>query len=160
MPGPQRIRVKIADVVVGASPDVLATYGLGSCVAVMVYDPEAKVGGMNHFLLPKTQLGKQDNNAAKFSDTGIPLLIERVEKGGGRRARLVAKIVGGANMFPSLTKNSIGSQNVEAATAMLKKNNIAIVASDTGGNWGRSVDFDLDTGTVTVRSYRKGEKEI
>ena len=160
MPDPQRVKVKIADLAVSSSPRILSTYGLGSCVAVMLYDPVAKVGGMNHFLLPTMKTGKQDDNPAKFSDTGIPLLIQKVERHGAKKERLIAKVVGGANMFPSLTKNSIGKKNVDAATETLQKNGIEIVASDTGGNWGRSIDFDLDTGTVTVRSYKKGEREI
>jgi chemotaxis protein CheD len=160
MPDSRKVKVKIADLAVSASPNILATYGLGSCVAVMLYDPVAKIGGMNHFLLPATQIGKQDDNPAKFSDSGIPLLIQRIEEHGAKKERLVAKVVGGANMFPSLTKNSIGKKNVDAATEILEKNGIKIVASDTGGNWGRSVDFDLETGLVIVRSYKKGEREI
>lgn len=160
MPNPRRLKVKIGDLAVSASPHILVTYGLGSCVAVMVYDPVAKVGGMNHFLLPNTQIGRQDDNPAKFSDSGIPLLIRRVQEQGAKKERLIAKVVGGANMFPSLTKNSIGRKNIDAANEILRKNGIEIVASDTGGNWGRSVDFDLDTGLVIVRSYKKGEREI
>jgi chemotaxis protein CheD len=160
MPDPRKVKVKIADLAVSTSPHILVTYGLGSCVAVMLYDPVAKVGGMNHFLLPTTKVGKQDDNPAKFSDTGIPLLIRRIEEQGAKKERLLAKVVGGANMFPSLMKNSIGKKNVDAATKILRTNGIEIVASDTGGNWGRSIDFDLNTGMVTVRSYKKGEREI
>jgi chemotaxis protein CheD len=155
-----RIKVKIADVVIGESPVILTTYGLGSCVAVMVYDPVAKVGGMNHFLLPHASPAKKNDNQAKFSDTGISMLIEKVEELGARKERLVAKIAGGANMFPSLTKNAIGQKNIDAALKVLKEQGIRVLSSDIGGNWGRSVDFDLSNGMVTVRSYRAGVKEI
>ncbi len=160
MPDSRKVKIKIADMAVSTSPHILVTYGLGSCVAVMLYDPVAKIGGMNHFLLPTRKLARADNNPAKFSDTGIPLLIKRVEECGGKKERLIAKLVGGANMFPSLTKNSIGIKNVDAAMKMLKQHGIDIVSHDTGGSWGRSVDFYLDTGRVTVRSYRKGERTI
>jgi chemotaxis protein CheD len=160
MPDPRKVKVKIADLAVGSSPSILVTYGLGSCVAVMLYDPVSKIGGMNHFLLPTTQVGGRDDNPAKFSDMGIPLLIQRIKERGAKKERLVAKVVGGANMFPSLTKNSIGKKNVDAAHEVLEANGIAVIASDTGGNWGRSIEFDLDTGVVTVRSYKEGDREI
>lgn len=156
----QTIKVKIADIVVGSSPYILSTYGLGSCVAAMLYDPLTKIGGMSHFLLPTRAIAKRDENLAKFSDTGIEILIERIKDLGAKKERLIAKLVGGANMFPTLTKNSIGQKNVNAAIEVLKKHSISVLSKDTGGSWGRSVDFHLSNGKVVVKSYKKGIKEI
>ena len=156
----QKIRVRIAEIAVGISPDVLSTYGLGSCVAVMLYDPVARVGGMDHFLLPKKPSNKEGDNPAKFCDTGIALLIEKLLQMGAEKKRLEAKLVGGSNMFPTLTNESIGDKNVKAAVGFLKEYAIKIVGTDTGGNWGRSVDFYLSNGKVVVSSYKMGAKEI
>lgn len=156
----KKIKVKIADIVVGSSPSILTTYGLGSCVAVMIYDPVVKVGGMNHFLLPTESNASRGKNPAKFSDTGIEILLKKIRDLGGKRERLIAKLVGGANMFPSLTKNSIGQKNIDAALRILKDHAITVDSMDTGGNWGRSVEFHLSNGNVIVKSYKKGEKRI
>lgn len=126
----------------------------------MLYDPIAEIGGMNHFLLPRKPTGKTAQNLAKFSDTGIGLLIEKVKELGAQEKRLVAKLVGGANMFPTLTKDSVGQKNIEAAINVLRQHSINVVAKDTGGNWGRSVDFYLSNGKVVVKSYKAGVKEI
>ena len=156
----QKIKVRIADIATGSSPDILTTYGLGSCVAVMLYDPIAKIGGMNHFLLPSKLTGRGNENLAKFSDTGIEILIKRIEDLGAKKERLIAKLVGGANMFPTLAKNSIGQKNIDAAIEVLEGYSINVAARDTGGNWGRSVDFYLSNGKVVVRSFKIGVKEI
>jgi chemotaxis protein CheD len=157
----KKIKVKIADIAVGTSPQILTTFGLGSCVAVMLYDPVAKVGGMNHFLLPtESSSSRGKKNPAKFSDSGIEILLRKINDLGGKKERLVAKLVGGANMFPSLTKNSIGQKNVDAALKILNKHSITVSSMDTGGNWGRSVEFHLSDGNVIVKSYKRGEKRI
>ncbi len=156
----QKIKVRIADIAVGSGRDILTTYGLGSCVAVMIYDPEMKIGGMNHFLLPTKPKMKEDKNLAKFSDTGIEELIKELKTTGAVMERLVAKLVGGSNMFPTLSKNSIGEKNISAAETILKKHSIKIVSKDVGGTWGRSVDFYVANGKVIVRSFTKGIKEI
>ena len=156
----QKIKVKIADIAVGSSPDILTTFGLGSCIAVMLYDPVVKVGGMNHFLLPKNSCAKKDKNLAKFSNTGIEILIRKVKDLGAKKERLIAKLAGGANMFPTLTKNPIGQKNIDAAIEILEKYSIDIVSKDVGGNWGRSVDFHLYDGKVEIRSYKIGVKKI
>lgn len=160
MSNSEKIRVGIADSAVAVSPSIISTYGLGSCVAVMLYDPVAKVGGMNHFLLTAKRKITVENKLEKYSKTGIKDLIRRVIELGGKKDRLVAKIVGGANMFPTLAKNSIGKKNTDSAIEILESHSIDIVGKDTGGTWGRSVDFYLSTGKIVVRSNRKGNKEI
>mgnify|MGYP001029270472 CR=1 FL=1 len=156
----RKIKVTIGDLAVGSSPYVISTYGLGSCVAVMLYDPVTKIGGMNHFLLPTNTPNRVEKNLAKFSDTGIKMLIEKLMMLGAKEERIIAKLVGGANMFPMLNKSSIGQKNIEAALKILGKYSINIVSQDTGGNWGRSVDFDLSNGNVIVKSYKTGVKKI
>jgi len=152
------IRVKVADYAV-ASDGVIATIGLGSCVAIVLYDPVAHVGGLAHILLPDVSMSRDRSNPAKFPSTILPILIEEMGRLGASRKRLRAKIVGGASMFGNLIPSgamNIGERNVLAVREVLGSAKIPIVAADTGSDHGRSVFLSLDDGRVEVRSLRKG----
>jgi chemotaxis protein CheD len=157
--GPTEIRVKVADYAVANSGTLLVTVGLGSCVAIALHDPDARVGGLAHVLLPSTGMSQDRGNRAKFPSTAVPLLCERMQALGARTGRIRAKIVGGASMFTSLlsaTGLQIGERNVVATRAALEHAGIPIVAQDVGGDYGRSVYFDLRDGRLTVKSLRAG----
>ena len=157
----KKLFVKIGEMKFGRSPDVLATMGLGSCVGVAIYDERKKVGALLHFLLPENVRG--DSNLFKFGDTGIRETIRVLEGIGANRGILKAKIVGGALMFAQLLKNpenAIGKRNIEMAKKVLKEEGIKLVSDDTGGDYGRSMEFYLDSGEVKVSSYKMGEKVI
>jgi chemotaxis protein CheD len=156
------IRVKVADFAVGHGETVIATIGLGSCVAIMLYDAAAQVGGLAHILLPSEGLSRDTSNRAKFPTTAVPLLMEEMQRVGAW-GKPTAKIVGGASMFASLLPTSgvnMGERNVEATRRVLKSADIPILAHDTGGDYGRSVYFDLSDGRVTVRSLKMGERVL
>ena len=159
------LSVSIGDYKVSGNRSKITTFGLGSCVAVIVYDPSAKVGGLAHFVLPDTNFspGKYSKRVAKFGRLAVPAMVEEMEKRGAVKGRMWAKIVGGANMFRELVRDeskTIGARNIEIARAVLSELGIPIIAEDVGGHHGRSVDFYLDTGKVIVKSFQKGEKEI
>ena len=97
----QEIRVKVADYAVASGSTVISTIGLGSCVAIMLYDGSSRIGGLAHILLPSEGLSLDSENRAKFPSTAIPLLVEELRKRGAW-GRPIAKIVGGASMFSSL----------------------------------------------------------
>lgn len=154
--------VSIGELVVSKSPDdVLVAYGLGSCVAVCLYDPVSNVAGMLHALLPDSAGKSSDNNApAKFVDQGVPLLLDQVKEIGAIRSRLVVMLCGGAQMLtaPGFTNTlNIGERNVKAAQELLQASGFRIKAQDTGGNSGRTVKLYVATGQITVRSL--GQKE-
>ncbi len=157
--------VSIGEIVVSASPgDVLVAYGLGSCVAISMYDPQRRVGGMLHALLPSAS-GKNGalENPAKFVDLGVPLLIEQVLKLGADRDRLVVRFCGGAQMLTTPGfKNTlnIGHRNVQAAQTALKNAGFRIMAQDTGGNSGRTAKLYVASGEMTVRTMGKKEKPL
>lgn len=156
------VKVGMADLQVAQSPDRLRTTGLGSCVGVALYDPIAKIGGMAHVMLPNQALSRGDTNRAKYADTAIPLLIDRMEKMGAEPRRMVAKLAGGAQMFKfqSAHNLSIGRRNVEACHQQLRQANIPVVAEDTGGNFGRTIELDTVTGILYVRSVNAGSKKL
>lgn len=157
------LQVGIAELKVGKAPQKITTIGLGSCVGVTLYDPSSKIGGMVHIMLPNSKEIKNNDNAAKFADTGVPKLVQEVLKKGANKNHLVAKIAGGAQMFNLATGNNalrIGDRNIIAVKDVLRNLNIPIKANDTGQNYGRTIILDLETGGVLVRTIGKGEKQI
>ena len=133
----------------------LLTLGLGSCVAIMLYDQETKIGGMAHVLLPSRSLARDATNPAKFPETAVPLLIQRLTQLGADPRRLVAKLAGGASMFAALmTPGTIqmGERNIVASRNALRDAAIPIVAEAVGGGQGRSVRFHLADGSIEIRT--------
>ena len=157
------IRVGMADYKVGRAPSTIISYGLGSCIGISLYDPQAKAGGLLHIMLPDSTQARPTDNPAKFADTGLPLMLRDVLELGASRSRLVAKIAGGAQMFAFANATDImrvGARNAEAAKKILKELNIRLLSEDTGGNYGRTVQIDLNDGAYKVKTIDKGEKEI
>ena len=159
MTAPTEIRVKVADFAVAEGTGLLVTVGLGSCVAIALHDPHARVAGLAHVLLPSTGMSQDRDNRAKFPSTAVPLLCDRMLALGARTGRLRAKIVGGASMFTSLlsaTGLQIGERNVVATRAALERAGIPIVAQEVGGDYGRSVYFHVHDGRLIVKSLKAG----
>jgi chemotaxis protein CheD len=157
------VRVGMADLNIAHSPDALTTLGLGSCVGVCLYDSYSKVAGMAHIMLPSSQLANRETNLAKFADTAIEFLIEKMVRSGARKTNLVAKLAGGAQMFKHTTENDIikiGYKNVIACKEILQQLNIRIIAEDTGGHYGRTIEFFAVDGRLSIKSIGIGVKEI
>ncbi len=167
------VAVPIGEIIVSdKAGDVLVAYGLGSCVAVCVYDPIAHVGGMLHALLPQATnpitsakgKGKSPARKAKFVDQGVPMLIETVSAFGGRRSRLIVRLCGGAQVLSAPgfegDRLKIGERNVLAAENALKEIGLKIDAQDTGGAIGRTVKMHIANGQVLVRSLGRGESVL
>ena len=153
----------MADYKVGRAPDTLISYGLGSCIGISLYDPQTKIGGLLHIMLPDSNQSRANENRAKFADTGIPDMLEELIRMGAAKSRLVAKLAGGSQMFAFANASDImrvGLRNASASKEILKKLSIPIVGEDTGGNYGRTVQIDLSTGVYKVKTIDKGDKEI
>lgn len=157
------INVGIAGYEVARSPNRIVTLGLGSCVGICVYDPHTRIGGLLHIMLPvSTQYGEV-KKPGKFADTGIPVLVDEITREGGRLSRLFAKLAGGAQMFSGSGNASalnIGVRNTEAAREVLARLGIGIVAEDVGGNQGRTIFLDLNTGQVIIRTMGNNYRVI
>ena len=160
---PELIKVGMADYKVGRAPDTVISYGLGSCIGISLYDPQTKIGGLLHIMLPDSNQSRANENRAKFADTGIPDMLEELIRMGAAKSRLVAKLAGGSQMFAFANASDImrvGLRNASASKEILKKLSIPIVGEDTGGNYGRTVQIDLSTGVYKVKTIDKGDKEI
>lgn len=147
--------MKVADWAAGRGDAVLVTLGLGSCVAIMLHDPRACAGAMAHILLPSKSLARDAANLAKFPETAVPLLVQRLTALGADPRQLVAKLAGGASMFAQLmTPGSVqmGERNIVAARDVLRRAGIPIAAEAVGGGAGRSVRFYVADGRVEIRS--------
>ena len=155
-------RVKVADYAVSKGDGVISTIGLGSCVAIVIYDKQTRVGGMAHVLLPSEGLSRDKDNRAKFPGTAVPLLLEEMKKLGAR-GPYTAKIAGGSSMFGALLPAggiNMGERNVVSARQALSEAGIPLAAQDVGGDYGRSVYFHLDDGRMLVRSLKSGDRAL
>ena len=149
-PGPS---VGIGQIAVsGAAEIVISALGLGSCIGVVLFDPQARVAGMAHVMLPQSN-PNSSGPPGKFADSAVPALLHDMLKAGAEKARLVAKIAGGAQMFGAGSGGllNIGERNDQAVRAALSAVGLRVRAADTGGSAGRTVQVTVGTGVVTVR---------
>lgn len=149
------ITVDIADIKVSNDPTAtLITYALGSCIAVLVWDPARKVAGMIHYMLPLSSVSpdKAKEQPGMFADTGVPMLFERMYAFGCKKPELVVKVVGGAQLYDDKGTFEIGQRNYTMLRKMFWKVGVLIAAEDVGGNKSRTTRISVGTGVVLVRS--------
>ncbi|OGS24934.1 MAG: chemotaxis protein CheD [Elusimicrobia bacterium RIFOXYB2_FULL_48_7] len=157
------INIGIADYKVCASPALLESTGLGSCVGIALVDPVTKIGGLAHIMLPCSAESRITTYPLKFADTAVRMMIEDMVKLGASKRRIVAKIAGGACMFELTVPNpamNVGERNIAAVRKVLQEENIPLVAEDTGKNYGRSLALSLENGKLRIKSSHHGAKEI
>ena len=164
--------VGVAELKASNNSVVMASFGLGSCVAIAMFDPYKKVGGLAHVMLPESRGKERERNPAKFADTAVRLLVDELVRRGARLRNIRCKIVGGSQMFEILGSISrgngsenpkpghIGARNVEAVKQALKEMGVPLIGEDTGGNYGRTVRFNTSTGEVEVSSINHGRTVI
>ena len=158
-----KIIVGMADMNVVKAPGTLVTLGLGSCVGICLYDPISKVAGMAHCMLPDSTAIVNNDNVAKFVDTAVIRLVNDMVRKGASKAKIIAKLAGGAQMFAfSSTTESmrIGDRNVDAAIKVLKGLGIPLKSMDVRENYGRTIELFSEDGKLTVKSIGRGTKEI
>jgi chemotaxis protein CheD len=156
------ITVGMGEIKVTGSPSLLRAVGLGSCIAVALYDEEAGIGGLAHIMLPHLQKAYDNSLPTRFADVAIGKMIDEMKRRGARIQGIKAKIFGGANMFPEIiVSNSamdVGCKNIQAVREVLKRNDIEIVVSAVGHHLGRTVIFDTRNGSVVVKAAGLDER--
>ncbi|MDD3114203.1 MAG: chemotaxis protein CheD [Anaerovibrio sp.] len=160
---PELIKVGMADYKVGRAPAILISYGLGSCIGISLYDPQTKIGGLLHIMLPDSSKSRSSENRNKFADTGVADMLDEMIKMGAVKSRILAKLAGGSQMFAFANATElmrVGFRNAAAAKEVLSRLSIPVVGEDTGGNYGRTVQIDLSDGVYKVKTIDKGDKEI
>jgi chemotaxis protein CheD len=144
--------VRMGELAVSSEPGhVLVSLGLGSCIGLALIDRKMGIAGLAHVVLPESQ-GHDETDARKYADHAVPELVSALEAAGARRMRLEAVLVGGASMFAVSASNlEVGQRNEAAVLAQLKRLRIPVRAVATGGNTGRAIRVDVETGAVTYR---------
>jgi chemotaxis protein CheD len=155
----REIIVRVADLRIGRAEDVLVTIGLGSCVAIILYDAAVHVGGLAHVLLPSPALSRGSPNPARVPQTAVPALLTEMAAAGASPRRIKARLAGGASMFAALSTPGtiqMGERNVVAARHALAAAGIPIVGEAVGGDFGRTVRLFVRDGRVSVSSVMHG----
>jgi chemotaxis protein CheD len=150
----RQLVVPMGGLAVSADPNaVLATYALGSCIAVVAYDPVRHVGGMLHFMLPSSSAapGRAAGEPGVFADTGVPLLFEKLYALGTSKRELVVKVTGGAHLGEA-SGMQIGQRNAITIRKMFWKVGILTGAEDVGGAYSRTVRLHLNDGKTVISS--------
>lgn len=157
---PFRKKVGVAEYAVGSGEVRLTTTGLGSCLGIALFDPEANVAGLAHVMLPEPD-GDDDDDAAKFVTTGIACMLTELVAVGAEKSRVEAKLAGGSSMLEFASVDQpIGDRNVEAARRTLGEHGITVVGEDVGGGHGRSLELHAETGRLIVTSAHEGVTEL
>ena len=157
---PERIKVGVADYAIAHAGSTLVTSGLGSCVGIALSDVEAGVAGLAHVMLPSAGAEVVEGEGGdethpdvwKYVDTAVPQLLRELDEAGAERSRIEARIAGGSAMFGfESSAGAVGERNVAAAREALESHGITLIASEVGGDYGRSLTFDVETGELSIR---------
>ncbi len=157
----EEVRVDMAAMKVECGSVELLT-SVGSCVAICLYDPIHRCGGLAHIMLPHSAKGLQEPLPSKFADTAVPALAQAIRCLSGTHSRLTAKIAGGANMFANTCSNNldIGAKNVRATKNALIEHKIRLIGEDVGGIHGRRVTFNVVSGSILVKIHTGELKKL
>ena len=144
-------RVGIARYAIERAPGRLVSVGLGSCVVICLHDSAAQVGALAHVLLPEAP-GPDPEHPARYANTAVPMLVAAMQRHGAA-GPYTARLVGGAALFADVltTSGRVGERNVIAARAALAAAQVPIIAEDVGGIVGRSIAFDVGSGSIAIR---------
>ena len=148
--GRSRIYLHPGELFASAERSAVSTI-LGSCVAVCLWDPIAKIGGINHYLLPLWT--GQGPVSPRFGNVAVQELLNKLLELGSQKLRLQAKLFGGACVIEAFRQREshLGTKNVQTAEELLEQEGIPLVGRDVGGCRGRKLIFHTDNGTAWVR---------
>lgn len=138
----------------GAVGDIVVTHALGSCIGVAIYDSEAHVGGILHYMLPLSKIDEEKarKNPYMFGDTGIPELFSKAYKLGANKDNIRVVMAGGAQVFEKKDFFNIGQRNIVIARKMLWKSNVLIDAEHVGDSIPRTLFLEIGSGHTWMTS--------
>lgn len=161
-PAGSAVPVGLGEMYVAKDGEIVA-YSLGSCVAICLFDPLVKAGGLAHVVLPASPPAGYGTLPGKYADSALPALLEQMERLGASKYRLQCKLAGGAAVLAiggSGSMPSIGQRNAEAVKAMLDNARIRVIAESLGGTVGRTVRLHAPSGRIIVRKVNGPEEEL
>lgn len=142
---------------------MLTVYGLGSCIGLFLYEASEKVGGLAHIMLPGARPEDSGVLQTRYAEDAFELMLQEMTKTGASLRRIGAIVVGGAHMFRDVYDNveqTIGYKNQQSVIEILRCRNITVMAHDIGGVIGRTMQADVSTGTVTIRSFGREPQQF
>jgi len=153
--------VEPADIRIGGKSDVLITNNLGSCLGLIAYEPEMKIGGLLRAVLPSSKINpeKAIANPCMFVDTGVPLLFEKIRGAGNKNNSIMVKAVGCSNPLGNSGMFRIGQKNYSILEKLLMECDISLTSSIVGGTFCKAVQFYISTGRTVVLENGK-EREL
>ena len=157
------IVIGVADMAVSSkAEETLITYSLGSCIAVVTFDPVVKVAGILHFMLPEASMDveKAKNKPAMFADSGIPMLFKQTYQLGATKKNTIVKVAGGSQIMDENGVFNIGKRNYLAMRKLFWRNNVLIAAEHVGGSVNRTVRLEVSSGRVVLKVSGFGEVEL
>lgn len=158
------LMVGTGDIQVSKGDTAYCCSGIGSCVGVVLFDPTTGVCGVVHAMFPESRPDTPTDNAGRYADTGILELVHQMTELGADPSKIVAAYAGGAQaMRPAtagLAKLDIGGRNVASVAGQIAKHGFRLLACDTGGSAGRTLDVTVHDGRVRVRTLFSGEKVL
>ena len=155
--------VGVADMKVSnQTGDTIVTYSLGSCIGVAIYDPQTKVGGILHYMLPNSVIDdeKAKDNPFLFADTGIPELLNQLYALGAEKSRLRVFAAGGAEIMEQEGIFNLGRQNYAALMQILNKDHIPIWKQAVGGYSNRTIKLEIASGNIYLKTSGLGEVRL
>ena len=159
----REVVVRVADLGIGQDEDTLLTVGLGSCVAIVLHDAAARVGGLAHVLLPSPALARDDGKPARFPQLAVPRLLHLMSAKGAQPRRITARLAGGASMFAALVPPGtvqMGERNLVASRQALTAHNLPLVGEAVGGDFGRTVRLRVADGLLEVSTVAHGVQHL
>lgn len=155
----REIVVGVGDLKVSNDANVIiTTYALGSCLGITAFDPEQKIGGMLHAMLPSSKAAEREKNRrAMFVDTGMEDLLSEMQTMGADLQKLEIKVFGGAKVLEADRFFRIGSKNVEAFNEIVNQRGLIVRALEVGGNSNRTIKFQISSGRVKVKMPNQQE---
>lgn len=155
-------RLNTGDVAIGGEEDILYTGGIGSCVVICLWDSCLRIGGMAHMPLPnsKDSLSREWFSIGIAPDLALPYLVEKLKQKGSVEDQLTLRLVGGGNMFSEITNfNDVGGSILKATNELSTSMGLLTLKSCTGGKFGKSAEFNINTGIIKV-NHTNGYSEI
>ena len=156
------IKVGMGEGAVTSTPHIISSTGIGSCVVTTLYDSQKQVGGLAHIMLPDSNGINGRRPPYHCADTAITTLLNRLQIKGAVRENLVAKMIGGAQMFAGSNDSGpgIGKRNITSIRQVLSRERLPLIGEDTGGGYGRSIEFHLNSGKVIIRAVGREDREL
>lgn len=152
------INVGMSDIIITSRGSVLKVIGLGSCVALVVYDIKSNYSALAHIMLPSAENMPNAVSPGRYADTALAYIMGKFSSKGILHKNIRAKMAGGSCMFKKIQKEklNIGKKNILCIRGLLKHYQVPLLKEDTGGSYGRTIEFYTEKKLLLIKSHKFG----